>query len=344
MMFIHHLLGFQWWIDPANMYHCFSNIEFEFYKILASSCKLCVGIFVFTTGYAFCLNGLNGRIKRILGVVSKYWLVYLLFILIGYFAHEPLPKLNVASLQLFGLHLATGFNWDFNTSIHPIFAWYVSFYIVFVLSLPLLEKTSKFGFFKDAILVFVITNFLADILSYQGIIDIPFDVLCVVKRYASWAPIGWLGFLFAKYDLFKKFDKYFLKNIRYENVVCLLGGILVLLIMLVRYKTILISERFTLLDIIYTPIIIIYFTLIFNKFQNTKINCILESLQRNGLMMWFIHSIFFTPNKTFQWIAYLPKHPLLIVAWTLILTWLVSVVINTMIEYVIKKGTMIYGK
>ncbi len=55
-----------------------------------------------------------------------------------------------------------------------------------------------------------------------------------------------------------------------------------------------------------------------------QVNCsaIEKSLLYVGaysMNIWFIHSIFFTGEKSMQWIAYLPKYSILVVLWTLVI-------------------------
>lgn len=76
---------------------------------------------------------------------------------------------------------------------------------------------------------------------------------------------------------------------------------------------------------IYTPVFIYAVTYILNYINCKVINSILICLSKESTNMWFLHGLFFTPNKTIQWIAYLPIHPLFILVWTLFLMYYFSV-------------------
>jgi hypothetical protein len=51
-------------------------------------------------------------------------------------------------------------------------------------------------------------------------------------------------------------------------------------------------------------------------------------LEKNSTNIWFLHGIFFTPNRTLQFIAYWPHYGVLIVLWVLIITGGISVLLS----------------
>ena len=56
MMFTHHFFGFLQWINDANMYHGITINGIIVEQEIAFICKICVGLFAFTSGYAMFVN------------------------------------------------------------------------------------------------------------------------------------------------------------------------------------------------------------------------------------------------------------------------------------------------
>lgn len=121
MMLFHHLLGFPKWIAEENMYVCLSGIESLLVRELALSCKLCVGLYIFMTGYGLCRSGVSyhSNIRRVWNLLLRYWVIFAAFIVAGIAVDEPLPSVRLLLRQAFGLCTATGYDWKYHTTIHP---------------------------------------------------------------------------------------------------------------------------------------------------------------------------------------------------------------------------------
>lgn len=102
-------------------------------------------------------------------------MIFGVFLLFGIIFNEPFPTLGRFLLQCFGISTATVFNWDYFNAIHPVFAWYVSFYILFIVISPLLAKICKHNFFIDLLMVSGVLfglNFLAFTILPDGMTTI----------------------------------------------------------------------------------------------------------------------------------------------------------------------------
>lgn len=335
MMMFHHLFGFRSWIADENMYHCiFAGNTILF--AVASYCKVCVGIFIFITGYALYLKKENyldlcGRVFRFL---KKYWIIYFLFILIGWAAREPLPGITIAIRQMFGFSTMTGYGGG-NESIHPVFAWYVSIYITFILTAPLWQKLCRYNPMTDFILCFGLANTVSVCLRNQDIIPLSSTLRSFIFLYASYVPVGMLGYIFAKYSVFGK-----IKVNQENNVLSLCFLILILVIsVIIRFS---LQERFGLyismggvsFDFIFIMINILCWQIITEKYLKPVLKYTLSFLGKHSNNMWLLHGLLFTPNKTFQGIFYSLKYPFLIFVFSVIFILGMSVIIEKTERYV----------
>lgn len=353
MMFTHHFFRFLQWINDANMYHGITINGIIVEQEIAFICKICVGLFAFTSGYAMFVN--KNRYEKWSSCAQKafkflvqYWVVVAVFLVIGILLKEPLPTFKVFLLQSFGIHTMTGFDWSYNTGIHSVFAWYVSFYLLFLLLHPLMRKLSRFNFWIDNIIYAVVLHGTCFVLMRQfdawGGTD---DLLKIVSSFATWGNVGIVGFLFAKYDMFAKMDNAVRKYIK-PSLLALLDVIMILAIMALRYQTdtYLTDTNTITLDMIWAPILIYAFINFMNYicvYTRMNMGKIIEKgfviLGKYSMNMWFLHGIFFTPKKTLQWIAYFPKYPILILIWTLFLMFWCSVLIARLQNYILGKVT-----
>ena len=324
MMFVHHFFGFPKWVSLSNTY--VSVLPSELLIDLGKFFKICVGLFVFSSGYAMYVKrdeykNLKYCIKKLMVFLIQYWMIQLFFIFVGICLKEPLPTISRFILNMFGLCTATGFRWSYNNAIHPVFAWYVSFYIIFTLLQPSLQKISKFNFWIDNILYAFIFHLPYFILVRQTWITFPDDVMSVLLRVAMWGHVGMIGFLFAKYDIFSRIDDLFTKLL-HEKGTIMMCIVLIIGVFFFRMKFPWFVHSIT-FDTIYTPILIYSIVKLSNlsrKFQEC-----MKFLGKYSMNLWFLHAIFFTPNLSLQWLAYVPKYPIMIIAWTLTIMLMISI-------------------
>ena len=332
-MFFHHFFGFSTWLTTDSYFvHTYIGgrcIESD----IAAFCKICVAIYAFVSGYALFVQNSNAKnikslIKRIFSFLSNYWVIFCVFILFGIIFNEPFPPIDRFLLQCVGVSTAIGFNWDYFNAIHPVFAWYVSFYILFLVISPLLAKICRFNFIID---LFLVTGVLFGVnsLAYTILPDGFSIIKVLITAFATWGHIGMIGFLFAKYRVFdfihSILTKYLSDIVILILFVFVVGHIYYLWTYegkLYIYETDNIRMSYF---AIYTPAFIYAVTYILNYINCKVINSILICLSKESTNMWFLHGLFFTPNKTIQWIAYLPIHPLFILVWTLFLMYYFSV-------------------
>ena len=335
-MFYHHFFGFSSWLSSeCNFAHTYIGgrcIESD----IASFCKICVGIYVFVSGYALFLqksnfSNIKWMLKRITVFLCNYWMIFFVFIIFGVIFREPFPSIGRFLLQCFGISTGTVFDWSYFDAIHPVFAWYVSFYILFIVISPLLMKICKFNFVVD---LFIVSGVLFGINFLAGtILPSRFAIIKIlIATFATWGHIGMIGFLFAKYNMFDFIHKILTKYLSDMVLFVLLAVVIYHMYHLWNvegkwyiYESDIVKVSYF---AIFTPIFIYAVIYILNYINCKALNSILISLSNESTNMWFLHGLFFTPKKTIQWIAYLPKHPLLILVWTLALMYGCSIAIK----------------
>ncbi|AWK50021.1 hypothetical protein DIC82_02460 [Clostridium beijerinckii] len=321
LMIIHHFFGFPKWIIAPNCYIpiglTINNLPLE--QVIATFNKICVGLFLFVTGYGmfFSYNKNNyyrKSFKKLIKFLSNYWIIMiLLFIPIKIYLGKFNFNLKDIFLNMFA----------YKTS-YITFAWYVRFYIEIIIFFPLLKKLIKNNCYYSifiSIIPFNIINYLIIKQGYSSLIPINF-----VYEFFYWVPILMLGYIFAKFNIFQyikhKFIHLDLDNIYIYFFLCLL-------IFAFRTKFKLISG--TNIDILCVPFFIFSIINITSIINYSVVNRTLILLGKHSLNIWFLHNIFFIGNSKIQSIAYYPKLPILIIIWVFVLVLPLSYIINSIL-------------
>lgn len=217
LMIYHHLFGFPGRLngDYISILNCVSGIE-NFDIMLGKCCKLCVAIYVFVSGYGCYLGSRNNDdkesfndnivkvvvsnyrtcLKRIFGFMIKYWLVFFVFLPIGYFN----GCFSFSSKELFKTFI--GYKAYYNLEW-----WYVNQYIILMLSFPILKMIAdcistrllKYGFLSLISICLIIG--LAAAFSTAGL----FNTIANKIYHTSfvYSLIFFEGMLVAKFDWIK---------------------------------------------------------------------------------------------------------------------------------------------
>lgn len=140
LMMFHHLFAFPDRIPDPVAIDWGGSIGRISASYLASFGKICVYIFAFISGYALWIKQDSFRTyrqcgRRLLKFLCIYWSVVVLFLLTGFLNNDTLPSPTNLLLNLFGLRLGPASGW-----INVTHAWYVSYYIIFILACPLIIR------------------------------------------------------------------------------------------------------------------------------------------------------------------------------------------------------------
>ena len=319
LMLIHHFWGFPNWITESNKYLPILGNYYNLEIIIGAFGKICVSMFAFITGYAIYINrakyaNLKYRLKIISKFLLNYWIFAFGFIIIGFLINENLPNINYFIANLFGL--ATGV-FEYKTSyICVTMAWYVSFYIFIMLILPLLLVHTNKGFLVDTFLMSFVFMIIYYISLKIGLFNIPI-IGSLIRSIVIHAKTILIGYYISQYNIFDIINNSLKINCLLKII---LGMILCILIFLLRALALVADLH---LDYIYATFFIFGILLIYKEFikynKFTFIEKIILSMGRESLNLWFIHSIFFTPERKLQFIAYWPKNSIFILIWVVLL-------------------------
>lgn len=132
-----HLFHHPTWIKDGLGWSCLTPIGTVIAEKLAGFGGICVPTFAMMSGYALWVKPSaygtwRARFKRILKVLLVYWTIFALFLIIGLAMGDEVPALSTFLANLIGLKAGMK-PWP-----SVPFAWYITFYLEFVLLSPLL--------------------------------------------------------------------------------------------------------------------------------------------------------------------------------------------------------------
>jgi len=321
LMFIHHFFGFpNWYIEDIN----FTN-SMHFMIQIGQISQICVAIFCFITGYFYYFNKnktYKYSMKKITKILLSYWFVcisIIIFALImGYIKFDL--KYILKELLLLDFEVMS-------------FCWYVRFYIVTMMILPIVTKL----FNKSKILCILITIIIKNliiIVMFKNLLsnEILFEI---IQEFVRYFPIVLIGYIFGHFSIFNKIQNKIVKEHINNNFLEIILSISLICISLMIKNLWIIHMRGNVyyylysIDIICAPIFIIGLINIIKKISLTKFSKILIQLGKYSMLMWFIHCIFFNVcKKFFQPIVYYFNNYLIVLIIGISLSYILAVIIN----------------
>lgn len=323
-MFIHHFFSF-----PSSI---ICGVDYPWIQWFAEHfrdlTKICVPIFAFLTGYFYYFTPQKNyrySLKKILDLLIPYCAVYLLLLLLAA-ADGYRPDLHTFLTEFLGLKVNI-----------MIFCWYVRFYILAMLVLPIyvrfVPKSIGFSLVVSLLLPYIVLSLLTSIPALQS----PLGSL------ASNFPTIAVGYLFAQHDLFRSwFDtfpghdtggrfqwfkwvsilaavlcgKQFVYSITLGSLDSFAGGI----------------PLYFSMDLIYAPCFVYCLANLFNCPPRIKfVRSALAQIGKMSMLMWFLHCAFFNYSAhLLQPILYFPRNPVLVLLWGLFLCYTVARGIDAM--------------
>ena len=335
LMLMHHFWGFSAWVLPENQKIVLLSIAgYDIEKIIGIGGKICVYIFAFLSGVALYYNQerytyLLYRIKKIVSLYLNYWSCLVIIILIGAICREPLPRSIPQVLQaIFALN--TGVQSYGTGVVGSTFAWYIAFYAEVLLSWGVLHKIiSKlnFSFWVDSAVIILLIKMVTVVLDDLGVLQI-----WTFTQYFYYIQILIIGYLAAKYDMYNRMKQIFNEKKYASCVEMLLIGLVF------GVQTIFNDFAGIPTNNIFTPVFVFCVADLLEKYFHGRIAILLDILSLYSMDIWLLHSIFFMPNRTIQFIAYAPHIGLLIVVWVTGLTILLSWCKNNCLSYLRRLG------
>lgn len=255
-----------------------------------------VPCFFFVAGYGYYISNLKemrSTKKQILGIYTKYWIVFAAFIplcaILGKVQITPVSLL----LNLIGLSSSYCGEWWFLST-------YVEIIVVFSLAYKYIRShniKTTYVFAISVVLSFV-GYFINAALSHIGV-DMDNLILHELYYFLIKQPLFIIGWCLARCDYIKKVNSFFYRIESKKKV--LLICLMCIFTFAFQYIT-LIPETY--LYIVYLPVFVYMFSLV--NFKMSKlISQILEVFGKYSTYMWLCHSILL--YKLVQKLIYVPR-------------------------------------
>lgn len=318
LMFVHHFFTFPSWILDS-VHH--ANYDF-LAALLCSPTKICVAVFAFLTGYSYFLSKKHTflySLKKVLSLFTAYWMVFIPVYLLAVFIFDYHFSVQGFLIELFAL----------KNTVLP-FCWYVLFYAVSMLYLPLIYRLLS----KNLVLSIIFGAFLPVVICQMSLrFTLPAEIADLLSRFQSYFPILYLGFLCSQYSVFDKLDSIITKILRKKFLIVI--GLAVFLVAVFFSSNILYgsSSPSVLSQLIskavYTvsiPFFVFSLVYIIKFFSGKVIGSLLTAIGKKSMFMWFLHGIFFNFLSAYtQPILYFPYVPILILIWGLFMCYCLAV-------------------
>lgn len=319
MMLVHHFFGFPDYRLEGNCFYeplQIGGISLE--RILASSGKLCVAIFAFTSGYAIWSNrgnydSLKSVAQRAIRFLVNYWVIAILFLIYGLLVGEELPNGMEFVSNMFGNATGPGYAY-----VNVAFAWYVFFYIMLLLLSPVLLKIVSLSSKIGDLGWLVFSQLLYVGLRVSGISamvgSLPVDGLLGVLI------TSFLGVLVSKWNIFEQW-RAIIK--RFPKIACfVLAGTVLMIRQIVLLMDVNVGG---LPEAVFAGLFIFLCLLWIRELKGRRLKRMLTWIGVYSMNLWFLHGIFFTGSRPLQWILYYPRVSILILIWGLVLLMPVAV-------------------
>ena len=313
--------------------HTMNFFPFESYHwpvMVCDSFKLCVGMFIFITGYGLYKSYskieigsktvFNWTGTRLFKTLSGFWFVYILVFIITYAVDKrPLDIYVTAPTKMEGswLYAVIDFFGLANIAGTPTLIgtwWYMSAVVILIIFFPLLfGMGEKFSYFVTAFAMILLPRILG--IGFPGTKNVFSFVLAFI-----------LGMAFAKYDVFAKQDKFTLfKNHKLFSDIVLFFVYLFAFFMVVYVTDKLGRKYLWELNYCIDPVIVILFA---NKYLKRipVLNRALMYIGNHSLNIFLIHT--FIRYEYLNDFTYSFKYALLIPFILLAISFALSVVVE----------------
>ena len=319
MMVFHHTFGFpERYLDGISYIGLtIGSIHVE--QFIGSMCKICVSLFAFGTGYALFHKNLTLKyiLKKVCSLMMIYWFSLFVFVIAkcidgsGYSIQEIIKNVSLYSFSI-------------NNN-----AWYLSFYILALLTLFLLQKINAKWWIS---LVFIVLCVPINFLLEQNNVSLPFSL----SSYFIYIPLVLFGY-YLNDSLFNRMYSFLHKG----NKGLFLSIILLLVTLGLRVITgsDLYGFRFIW---VYGPFIYLALAAVVKYLAQYEVTNIVISIGgRYTTEVWLLHGLFSSPILWTQRLCFMPKVSILIFIWEVLLTVMIAQIyksaLNRYLEMKIRK-------
>ena len=274
---------------------------------------------------------LKQSLKKIIKILIPFWTVLIVFTIIGVVSKTYNFTIGGFLLEMFSLKRSV-----------MAFCWYIGFYVIVMISMPLISKISEKMNITQNILVLL---FIPIILfcALKGIFFKNNIIVDKLNNLIRFYPTVIAGYLVSKYKIFEKLESINIKE-NYKLILCFFilisSFLLKYLVPSLTFGEIY-SRRHTInltmnLEIIYAPLFIYSFLKLI-RLVNYKLFIPLVHIGKLSMLMWFTHCLFFNCSKEiFMPILYYPKNAFLVLIWAIILNYILSSLFNIITSKLVK--------
>jgi surface polysaccharide O-acyltransferase-like enzyme len=295
---------------------------------------VCVPIYCFASGYGLYVtfnksngNDLRRNVIRILKLLINYWIILVLFILVGFLLGNSAYPGSFSKFILNFFILSSSYNGAW---------WFLQTYVLLVVLSPFLFKWVMRYNSLVIVLFSGIFYFISYIQRIKQVVDfgghqsIVMLVNSIVLFGTSQLPFI-VGAIFAKEKVYSKiYNRVY--YIPYKNSLCLLATLLLIVIHGV-FQSLIIAP-------ITATIFIVLFTLM-NKGLSVK--KLFDFLGTHSTNIWLTHMFFYM--TLFPKLVFAPRYPILIFIWLILLclasSYLINVLYKPLLYLIDKRGTIV---
>ncbi len=322
LMIAHHLFAFPERIYINSGYiSMVSLFGYDIEFLIGIFGKLCVAMYLFLSGYGiYMIIQVKGKLtykeifERIKKIYINYWVVFIIFIPIGFVFFGK--NFNIKEFILNFIGLSSSYNGEW---------WFFRLYIELLLFAPLLKFIINDNLYRsiiNTIALLVLGKFISLVFKIGLDIDyITNSILYIdIQRLLVWQASFSIGYMCAKFNIYYKVIKKFIEYNMDRKVVY---GFICILVVSIRY----IIGNSTIIDFILAPVFIFG---IVNIIYDGIAKNIFVFLGKHSMNMWLTHSFFC--YQYFQLLVFKPKVSIIIFVWLVMLSLVSSIFINYIIR------------
>ncbi|WP_121610080.1 acyltransferase family protein [Mesobacillus foraminis] len=283
----------------------------------------CVPIYCFVSGYGLFLvmkrdmaSNLKKNFSRVLKLLINFWIVLLMFVLIGSIVGDEYPG-SLGQFLMNFLLLSNSYNSAW---------WFLQTYVILVAFSPFLFSLIKRYNSAYMIIFFGFVYLISYIQRIKVVFSFESEILSsivnsIVLVGTSLLPFV-IGAIFAKDKVISKFSSKIV-TIKYRNII----GLMFILLLVVGHS---LYE-----SMIVAPFTAIAFICIFTLMnKGPKVKRVLSYLGDHSTNIWLTHMFFYM--TLFPKLTFAPYYPIFIFTWLLLLCLMSSHIINLFFKPLLK--------
>ena len=213
-------------------------------------------------------------------------------------------------------------------------AWYLRFYIMFVVSFPLLiwakrKIKSNKAFYSLVFLIFILFPRLVNPLIGDMILG-TITMTQAFSEYCSYILIVISGYAVAEYNLFERVQNRIGKK---KNLAVCVIALFVAMALRSYTKSINLGIVGVYTDIVITPFVV-YAFFVFFQYANNIVKRLFVYIGKASMVVWLVHWVFNVGVYEIQRMAYFPKVSYFVILWVLVM----CLGFNVVFSYLINKS------